>query len=60
MFEDNKDVLYMSLHRYDGGFFFPGGLDGMADKVGTGEGEGYNVNIAWNGVSKGPFILHGS
>ncbi|XP_072025993.1 histone deacetylase 6-like isoform X2 [Amphiura filiformis] len=53
MFEDKKDVLYISLHRYDGGFFFPGGLDGMADKVGLGEGEGYNVNIAWNGRSMG-------
>ena len=52
MFEDNNKVLYVSLHRYDDGFFYPGGHDGGADKVGVGEGRGFNVNIAYNGVSE--------
>ena len=44
-------VLYISLHRYDHGFFFPAGEDGNVDHVGELEGEGYNVNIPWNSVS---------
>ncbi|XP_035266965.1 histone deacetylase 9-like isoform X3 [Anguilla anguilla] len=40
-------VLYVSLHRYDEGNFFPG--SGAPDERGSGLGEGYNVNIAWTG-----------
>ena len=41
-------VLYISLHRYDNGFFYPSNTDGQPDKIGTGYGIGKNVNIAWN------------
>ncbi|KAJ7322382.1 hypothetical protein JRQ81_018669 [Phrynocephalus forsythii] len=40
-------ILYVSLHRYDEGNFFPG--SGAPNEVGTGPGEGYNINIAWTG-----------
>uniref|UniRef100_A0A8C4KIU5 Histone deacetylase domain-containing protein n=1 Tax=Dromaius novaehollandiae TaxID=8790 RepID=A0A8C4KIU5_DRONO len=41
------DVLYISLHRYDNGNFFPG--SGAPEEVGSGMGVGYNINIAWTG-----------
>uniref|UniRef100_A0A670ZEM7 Histone deacetylase domain-containing protein n=1 Tax=Pseudonaja textilis TaxID=8673 RepID=A0A670ZEM7_PSETE len=40
-------ILYVSLHRYDEGNFFPG--SGAPNEVGSGPGEGYNINIAWTG-----------
>lgn len=48
MFWTDPSVLYVSLHRFDNGFFFPGGEDGNYDKVGANRGKGYNVNIPWN------------
>lgn len=46
-FYNDPNVLYISLHRYDDGNFFPG--SGAPDEVGTGLGVGFNVNIAWTG-----------
>lgn len=46
-------VLYISLHRYENGMFYPGRPDASHTYVGEGEGEGYNVNVAWNGASMG-------
>ncbi|XP_064895575.1 histone deacetylase 5 isoform X3 [Columba livia] len=46
-FYSDPDVLYVSLHRYDDGNFFPG--SGAPEEVGSGMGVGYNVNIAWTG-----------
>ncbi|KAG8432545.1 hypothetical protein GDO86_016979 [Hymenochirus boettgeri] len=46
-FYSDPDVLYISLHRYDDGNFFPG--SGAPDEVGTGAGVGFNVNIAFTG-----------
>ncbi|KAM0756106.1 Arginase/deacetylase [Meredithblackwellia eburnea MCA 4105] len=43
-FWDDKDVLYISLHRHDG-TFYPGGTYGSAEMVGEGEGAGFSVNI---------------
>ncbi|XP_067934488.1 histone deacetylase 6-like [Watersipora subatra] len=48
MFESDNSVLYISLHRYDNSFFFPGSEDGNYDKFGKGKGVGYNVNIPFN------------
>jgi acetoin utilization deacetylase AcuC-like enzyme len=45
MFYSDPTVLYVSLHRYDRGTFYPG--TGHVSSVGVGEGAGYNVNIAW-------------
>ena len=52
-FEDDPSVLYISLHRHDGGFFYPGGDGGDYHQVGRGPGIGFNVNIAWNHVTCG-------
>ncbi|XP_032801369.1 histone deacetylase 4-like isoform X2 [Petromyzon marinus] len=46
-FYGDASILYLSLHRYDGGNFFPG--SGASEEVGTGAGIGFNVNIAWTG-----------
>uniref|UniRef100_A0A3P9P968 Histone deacetylase 6 n=1 Tax=Poecilia reticulata TaxID=8081 RepID=A0A3P9P968_POERE len=53
MFEDDDSVLYVSLHRYDDGTFFPFSEDAAADRVGVAKGAGFNVNIAWNGGRMG-------
>uniref|UniRef100_A0A096LUY7 Protein deacetylase HDAC6 n=1 Tax=Poecilia formosa TaxID=48698 RepID=A0A096LUY7_POEFO len=53
MFEDDNSVLYISLHRYDNGTFFPFSEDAAADRVGVAKGAGFNVNIAWNGGRMG-------
>ncbi|XP_047520597.1 histone deacetylase 6 isoform X1 [Pieris napi] len=45
---DNEQILYVSLHRYDNGTFFPQSRDADHTVVGTGKGEGFNVNIPWN------------
>lgn len=41
-------VLYISLHRYEDGTFFPNSEDADYDKVGEGKGRGFNVNIPWS------------
>ncbi|XP_075349060.1 histone deacetylase 9 isoform X10 [Mycteria americana] len=46
-FYADPSILYVSLHRYDEGNFFPG--SGAPNEVGSGPGEGYNINIAWTG-----------
>ncbi|XP_058041405.1 histone deacetylase 4 isoform X2 [Ahaetulla prasina] len=46
-FYNDPNVLYISLHRYDDGNFFPG--SGAPDEVGIGLGVGFNVNIAFTG-----------
>ncbi|TRY85973.1 hypothetical protein DNTS_021021 [Danionella cerebrum] len=47
MFYTDPSVLYISLHRYDGGCFFAG--TGDSSRVGCDRGEGYTVNVAWVG-----------
>ncbi|KAG7273116.1 hypothetical protein CRUP_024846 [Coryphaenoides rupestris] len=51
-FYSDPSVLYISLHRYDDGNFFPG--SGAPEEVGSGPGVGYNVNIAWTGGVEPP------
>uniref|UniRef100_A0A6Q2WQQ9 Histone deacetylase n=1 Tax=Esox lucius TaxID=8010 RepID=A0A6Q2WQQ9_ESOLU len=46
-FYSDPNVLYLSLHRYDDGNFFPG--SGAPDEVGAGAGLGFNVNMAFTG-----------
>ncbi|CAJ1085668.1 histone deacetylase 6 isoform X1 [Xyrichtys novacula] len=53
MFEDDDSVLYISLHRYDNGTFFPSSVDAAPDRVGVGKGAGFNVNVAWSGGRMG-------
>ena len=47
IFYEDPRVLYFSLHRHDDGNFFPGTGDPV--EVGSEDGVGYNVNLAWSG-----------
>lgn len=47
VFFNDPNVLYISLHRYEQGKFYPGTPAGGADQVGEGPGVGFNVNIPW-------------
>jgi acetoin utilization deacetylase AcuC-like enzyme len=49
MFQDDPSILYVSLHRYDSGFYYPGLPTAAATYVGEGEGRGFSVNIPWSG-----------
>lgn len=40
-------MLYMSIHRFDNGSFYPGPA-GKLTKVGEGKGRGYNVHFPYN------------
>ncbi|KAJ9567395.1 hypothetical protein OSB04_003361 [Centaurea solstitialis] len=57
IFEQNKAVLYISLHRHEGGRFYPG--TGAANEVGSMGGEGYCVNVPWSrgGVGDNDYIF---
>ncbi|KAK4688388.1 histone deacetylase 6, partial [Tremellales sp. Uapishka_1] len=46
-FWDDPNVLYISIHRHDGGRFYPTSDFGALDMVGTHAGEGKTVNIPW-------------
>lgn len=39
-FFDDPSVLYMSIHRHDGGSFYPQSDFGAIEVTGSGEGEG--------------------
>ncbi|KAM0815010.1 putative Histone deacetylase [Seiridium cardinale] len=64
MFYDDPNVLYISLHVYDNGTFYPGKPDnpftpdGGIDVVGEGLGKGKNVNIGWEnqGMGDGEYL----
>ncbi|KAI1139775.1 putative histone deacetylase A [Hypoxylon sp. FL0543] len=64
MFYDDPNILYISLHVYDNGNFYPGKPDnpmipdGDLDKVGEGPGRGKNVNIPWpsQGMGDGEYL----
>ncbi|KAL4246025.1 hypothetical protein ABKN59_008832 [Abortiporus biennis] len=46
-FYDDPSVLYMSLHRFDGGQFYPNGTFGSVNSCGEGPGLGFSVNVPW-------------
>ncbi|TDL21881.1 histone deacetylase complex protein [Rickenella mellea] len=46
-FIDDPSVLYVSIHRYDGGAFYPCGPFGGLTSCGEGLGLGTSVNIPW-------------
>lgn len=50
-FYEDPSVMYISLHRHDQGNFFPG--TGELNEIGSGEGAGFNWNIAWSGCQMG-------
>ncbi|TFK44766.1 histone deacetylase complex protein [Crucibulum laeve] len=46
-FNDDPTVLYVSIHRYDQGTYYPCGPFGSMQSCGEGPGLGYSVNIPW-------------
>ncbi|KAF8897049.1 histone deacetylase complex protein [Gymnopilus junonius] len=46
-FNEDPSVLYMSLHRYEQGNFYPCGPFGSMTSCGEGPGLGYSVNVPW-------------
>lgn len=64
MFYEDPNVLYISLHVYDGGKFYPGPPedpdipDAGHENVGAGPGSGKNVNIPWDkqGMGDGEYL----
>ncbi|XP_002164574.3 polyamine deacetylase HDAC10 [Hydra vulgaris] len=59
MFENDNYVLYFSMHRYDNQRFWPCLAEGNYNSIGKGDGEGFNVNVAWNksGMNDADYIL---
>lgn len=57
-FWDDPRVLYISLHRYEAGKYYPGTIAGAHHQVGEGKGEGTNLNIPWpiGGMGDGDYI----
>ncbi|KAK7026903.1 histone deacetylase complex protein [Favolaschia claudopus] len=57
-FNSDPSVLFISLHRHDGGDFYPYGPFGDLDSCGEGLGLGYSVNIPWpeNGMGDADYI----
>lgn len=47
IFENDPDLLFISLHKYQQGGFFPGN-SGAMHRMGTNEGKGYNINCPWD------------
>ncbi|ORY78637.1 hypothetical protein BCR37DRAFT_382288 [Protomyces lactucae-debilis] len=47
-FYKDPNVLFISIHRYQNGTFYPGTPYGDLDKCGAGDGLGYNINIPWS------------
>lgn len=47
MFLHDKSVLFVSIHRFDRGTFYPGGPDGDFSTSGEGEGRGFSINVPW-------------
>ena len=47
IFYDDPSVLFISLHRYNDGYFYPG-PSGSVDNLGKDKGLGYNLNVPWN------------
>jgi len=44
---EDASILYISVHRYDKGTFYPG-ESGDMKKVGEGVGKGFNLNYPWD------------
>ncbi|KAF3923438.1 hypothetical protein ABW21_db0207220 [Orbilia brochopaga] len=57
-FYEDDAVLYISLHRFEGGTFYPPNPDGDLTYCGRGKGLGFNVNIPWatGGIGDADYI----
>jgi histone deacetylase 6 len=59
VFYEDPNVLYISLHVFQNGSFYPGGPEGDFAYCGRGPGLGKNVNIPWpsQGMGDGDYIF---
>mmetsp|Transcript_29939 Transcript_29939/g.41454 ORF Transcript_29939/g.41454 Transcript_29939/m.41454 type:complete len:484 (-) Transcript_29939:223-1674(-) len=48
IFQSNPNVLFISIHRYEEGSFYPGVPEGAGQYSGSGAGTGFTVNVAWD------------
>lgn len=57
-FYDDPTILYVSLHRYEQGTFYPCGPFGGMQSCGEGAGVGYSVNVPWpqNGMRDADYL----
>ncbi|CAI7670803.1 unnamed protein product [Penicillium bialowiezense] len=57
-FYNDPNVLYVSIHVYQGGHFYPNGPAGNWDQCGEGAGVGRNVNVPWpeQGMGDGDYM----
>lgn len=57
-FFNDPNVLYISIHRHDGGTFYPASDFGSLNVTGEGAGEGKSVNIPWptNGFGDADYL----
>src|SRR6266536_5159975 len=58
VFYEDPNVLYISLHVFQKGAFYPGGPEGDLTYCGRGAGMGKNVNIPWasQGMGDGDYL----
>lgn len=47
---NKENVMYISMHRFDQGNFFPKGRNGGYEHLGEEAAAGFNVNIAFDHV----------
>ncbi|CAH8530062.1 unnamed protein product [Schistosoma margrebowiei] len=59
IFEDDPNILYISVHRFDHGRYFPNSDFSSSQFCGIGEGLGRTIHVAWNGrdVKDGDYIV---
>lgn len=58
VFVSRCSVLYFSVHRYEEGSFWPHLPEGDSSAVGSGPGEGYNINVPWNKVKNSSLLMY--
>lgn len=49
IFREQEGVLFVSLHRFDRGLYYPG-ESGDYRNIGVGKAEGMHINVPWNTV----------
>lgn len=52
IFDHHKDVLFISVHRYDRGSYYPSGAGGNFPNCGKGDAEGTKLNIPLNTTNR--------
>ena len=57
-FYDDESVLFISIHRFDGGRFYPNTKDADYTEIGSGKAKGRNINIPWptGGFGDGDYL----